>query len=106
MLGTSWLVVLGGFMLVSWGASHIAHRAVSLPAQYAALIAMVVAQAIIFVPFLALADNFAPGAIQSAPRGLLRRSLARAVRLGRADVLVRATHLHQLARLTTLRLTA
>jgi FtsH-binding integral membrane protein len=66
MLGTSWLLVLGGFMVVSWGASHIAHRAQSLAAQYAALIAMVVAQAIIFVPLLVLANSFAPGAIQSA----------------------------------------
>lgn len=66
MLGTSWLLVLGGFMVVSWGASHIAHRAVSLPAQYAALIAMVVAQAIVFVPLLVIANAYAPGAIQSA----------------------------------------
>lgn len=66
MLGTSWLLVLGGFMVVSWLASHVAHRAVSLPAQYAALIGMVVAQAIIFVPLLVVANTFAPGAIQSA----------------------------------------
>lgn len=66
MIGVSWLVVLGGFMIVSWGASHIAHRAQSLAAQYAALLAMVVAQAIIFVPLLVIANAFAPGAIQSA----------------------------------------
>ena len=66
MLGRSWLLVLGGFVLVSWGASHVAHRALSKPAQYAALLAMVVAQAIVFVPLLFIADKVAPGAIQSA----------------------------------------
>lgn len=66
MLGTSWLVVLGGFMVVSWLASRVAHQAVSLPAQYAALVGMVLAQAIIFVPLLVIANAFAPGAIQSA----------------------------------------
>jgi len=58
--------VLGGFMVVSWLASHVAHRAVSLPAQYAALIGMVGAQALIFVPLLVIANLYAPGAIQSA----------------------------------------
>lgn len=66
MLGTSWLLVLGGFVVVSWIASHVAHRAFSLPAQYAALAAYVVAEAIIFVPMLVVAQFFAPGAIQSA----------------------------------------
>ncbi len=66
MMGTSWLLVLGGFMVVSWGASHVAHRSLSKPAQYAALLAMVGVQAIIFVPLLVIADAVAPGAIQSA----------------------------------------
>jgi FtsH-binding integral membrane protein len=66
MLGTSWLLVLGGFMVVSWIASHVAHRATSLPAQYAALIGMVCAEALIFVPLLVIANVYAPGAIQSA----------------------------------------
>ena len=66
MLGTSWLLVLGGFVVVSWLASRAAHTAVSKGAQYAALIGFVVAQAIVFVPLLYVADNYAPGAIQSA----------------------------------------
>lgn len=66
MLGKSWLLVLGGFVLVSWGASHVAHRALSKPAQYAALLGMVAAQAIIFVPLLVIAETVAKGAIQSA----------------------------------------
>ena len=41
MLGTSWLLVLGGFIIVSWLASRVAHRSDSLPKQYAALAAFV-----------------------------------------------------------------
>ncbi len=66
LAGTSWLFVLGGFMVVSWLASHVAHRAQSVPAQYAALGFFVFAQALIFVPLLFIANQVAPGAIQSA----------------------------------------
>jgi uncharacterized protein len=66
MLGTSWLVVIGAFMLVSWGATHVAQRSLSIGAQYAALAGYVVAQAIVFVPLLAIAEHHAPGAIPSA----------------------------------------
>ena len=66
MLGTSWLLVLGGFVLVSWLARGVAHRAQSQAAQYAALAGYVLAQAIIFVPLLFVADKYAPGAITSA----------------------------------------
>ena len=66
LLGTSWLFVLGGFIVVSWLATHVAHRATSLPAQYAALGAYVVAEAIVFVPMLFVAQYHAPGTIQSA----------------------------------------
>jgi FtsH-binding integral membrane protein len=66
MLGTSWLIVLGGFMLVSWLASHAAATAVSMPAQYLALGGFVVAEAIVFLPLLAVANVAAPGVISSA----------------------------------------
>ena len=69
MLGTSWLLVLGGFMIVSWLASSVAGSSVSRPAQYAALAAFVAGQAIVFVPLLYIANSVAPGAIESA--GLL-----------------------------------
>lgn len=65
-LGRSWLLVLGGFMLVSWLASRAAATAESKAAQFAALGGFVVAEAIIFVPLLYLANAVAPGAIQSA----------------------------------------
>lgn len=65
-LSGSWLLVLGGFMLVSWIASHAAHSARSPVAQYAALGGFVFAEAIVFVPLLYIAAAVAPGAIQSA----------------------------------------
>lgn len=65
-LSGSWLIVMGGFMLVSWLASRAAHSADSKVAQYAALGGFVLAEAIVFVPLLYVANAFAPGAIQSA----------------------------------------
>src|SRR5829696_3327687 len=44
MLGTSWLLVLGGFVVVSWLASHAAHTSTSKAAQYLALAGFVVAE--------------------------------------------------------------
>lgn len=66
MLSTNWLLVLGGFIVVSWIATHVAHTARSLPAQYAALAGFVVAEAIIFVPLLMLAMMAEPAVIRSA----------------------------------------
>jgi FtsH-binding integral membrane protein len=66
LLGTSWLIVIGAFMVTSWLASRLAHTAESKAAQYAGLAGYVVAQAIIFVPLLALANQVAPGVISSA----------------------------------------
>lgn len=61
-----WLLVLGGFMLVGWIASHVAHTVDSKPLQYLALAGFVLAEAIIFVPLLYIADATAPGVIDSA----------------------------------------
>ena len=66
MLGVSWLFVLGGFVVVSWLASRFANSASSRGAQYGGLALFVVAEAIIFVPLLYIAESYAPGAIQSA----------------------------------------
>jgi FtsH-binding integral membrane protein len=66
MLGVSWLFVLGGFIIVSWIASRAAHTAQSKAVQYAALAGFVVAEAIIFVPMLWIAQEMFPGAIESA----------------------------------------
>ncbi|NUP05895.1 MAG: permease [Polyangiaceae bacterium] len=65
-LAGNWLIAIMLFMLVGWGATHAAHRAMSKAAQYAALAGFVAMQAIMFVPLLWMANRFAPGAIQSA----------------------------------------
>jgi hypothetical protein len=66
MLGVNWLLILGGFMVVSWIATHVAHNVQSKPLQYVALVGFVTAEAIIFVPMLAIAMQVAPGIIESA----------------------------------------
>lgn len=65
-LGGNWLLVLGGFMVVGFLASRAAHSVTSKTAQYLGLGAYVVAQAILFVPLLYIAQSIAPGTIQSA----------------------------------------
>ena len=66
MLGSSWLLVMGAFMIVSWLASRVASRSASLPMQYLALAGFVVAEAVVFVPLLYMAEAYAPGAVRSA----------------------------------------
>src|SRR5512134_323333 len=66
LLGVGWMLVLGGFVLVSWLASRVAHRSSSKAVQYLALSGFVVAEAIIFVPLLFVANRVAPGAIAGA----------------------------------------
>jgi FtsH-binding integral membrane protein len=66
MLQLNWLLILGGFMVVSWLATHVAHNVQSKPLQYVALVGFVAAQAIIFVPLLAVAISLQPGIIESA----------------------------------------
>ncbi len=71
MSGVSWLVVLGGFMLLSWVATLIAVPTVSRPLQYIGFVLYVLLQALIFIPLLAAADQAAPGVIASAAQATL-----------------------------------
>ena len=66
LMSVSWLLVLGGFVVVSWLATRAAHLAQSKGVQYLALAGFVVAQSIIFVPLLLIAQLRAQGVIQSA----------------------------------------
>lgn len=66
MMSGSWLLILGGFMVVSWFATRTAHKSESLPVQYLALGAVVVAYAVLFVPMLYIANSMASGVIESA----------------------------------------
>lgn len=56
--GMGWLVVLGAFMGVSYLAEKLAASEASRGTQYAGLAIFVVAQAIIFMPLLYVAQNF------------------------------------------------
>ncbi|RYD47709.1 MAG: permease [Verrucomicrobiaceae bacterium] len=58
LLGTSkysWLIVLGGFMLVSWIAERWATSDTSKGMQYAGLLLYTVAEAVIFLPMIMIA---------------------------------------------------
>jgi uncharacterized protein len=66
MRSIPWIAILGAFMLVGWFASRVAHQVESLPKQYAALGVYILAEAIIFVPMLSIANKVAPGAIANA----------------------------------------
>ena len=66
LMSVSWLLVLGAFMLVGWLASRTAQRVQSVPLQYLALAGYVVAQAVLFVPLIYIAEYKAPGVTQSA----------------------------------------
>jgi FtsH-binding integral membrane protein len=66
MMGLPWLLILGAFMVTGWLASRTAQTSASVGMQYFAYGAYVVAEALIFVPLLYLADTKAPGTIDSA----------------------------------------
>jgi len=68
ILGTQygWLMMLGGFMAVSWVANGWAQSTTSLSTQYLGLSLYVVAQSILMVPLLYLAQRFHSGIIATA----------------------------------------
>ena len=65
VMSQRWWLVFGGFIVVSFAATHMAHRARSLPIQYLALGGFVVAEAVIFAPLLLMANSYAGGVIES-----------------------------------------
>ncbi len=60
VLDTSWLLILGGFMIVSWMSTSMLYRARSEGAQYAAYAAVVIANVLLFATPLVLAREFGP----------------------------------------------
>src|ERR1700687_687698 len=71
MLSVSWLVVLIAFMAVSWIANSWAQSNASRGLQYLGLGLYVVAEAIIFLPLLFIADRYFPGQQLIATAGIL-----------------------------------
>lgn len=53
----NWMLVLGGFMVISWIASSFAHKVENKPMQYMGLGMYVVAEAIILLPLLLIAQH-------------------------------------------------
>jgi uncharacterized protein len=68
VVSTSWLLVLGGFMLVSWLATSLGARATSPAAGLAGFALLVAANAVVFAPLLVLAEFQVPGVIGDAAR--------------------------------------
>ncbi len=64
-LAGNWLIVLGGFMVVGWLASRFANGERPLSQQYLGLALFIVAEAIIFVPLLAVAIYFSDASVLS-----------------------------------------
>jgi hypothetical protein len=64
--GYSWLIVLAAFMAVSWIADKWARTSTSPQMQYLGLGLYVVAEAVIFVPLLYIANLYAPQVIPNA----------------------------------------
>lgn len=62
----NWWMVLGAFILVGMGASHLAHRLESKGAQYGAFAVFVFAEALIFAPMLFIATTMYDGVVDSA----------------------------------------
>ncbi len=56
-----WLLIFGGFMIVSWMATTAAHDVTNPSRQYAGLFGIALAQALIFAPFLYLMFNVQGG---------------------------------------------
>lgn len=55
--GSSWLLILGAFMVIQWMATSAAHNLENEGLQYAGLFGMAAGQALIFAPFLYLVFN-------------------------------------------------
>ena len=59
--GPTWLLILGGFMVVNWMATSAAHDLWNPARQYAGLFGLAAAEAVIFAPFLYLVFNVEGG---------------------------------------------
>jgi uncharacterized protein len=66
VFSTSWLLILGGFMVVSWLANSVALRAASPGSQWGGYLLLVAANALIFAPMLVIAEFQVPGTVAAA----------------------------------------
>ena len=61
-----WLILLGGFMVVGWAASAMAHASKSQGVQYGGLALYTLAEAVIFAPLLFIASRLASSVLPTA----------------------------------------
>jgi len=66
VFSTSWLLILGGFMVVSWLSNSLTMRASSPAAEWAGYLLLVAANALIFAPMLVIAEIQVPGTVAAA----------------------------------------
>jgi uncharacterized protein len=59
--GAAWLLILGGFMVVSWFATQASHDILNPSRQYLGMFAISAGQAVIFAPLLHYAFNVHEG---------------------------------------------
>ncbi len=71
-VNTNWLLILGGFVLLSWIATRFAETSRSKSGQYLGFGAYIILEALIFAPMLMIAEiNSGGGAIESAATATL-----------------------------------
>jgi uncharacterized protein len=66
VFSTSWLLILGGFMIVSWLANSVALRATTSGSQWGGYLLLIAANALIFAPMLVIAELQVPGVVGEA----------------------------------------
>lgn len=66
VFATSWLLILGGFMIVSWLSNSLTMRASSPGAEWGGYLLLVAANALIFAPMLVIAESQVPGTVAAA----------------------------------------
>lgn len=67
ILSVSWLLILGGFMVVSWLANRLTFAEGASPAaQWGGYALLVVANAVLFTPLIVIAEFSAPGVVATA----------------------------------------
>jgi FtsH-binding integral membrane protein len=66
VFSTSWLLILGGFMVVSWLSNSLTMRARTPGAEWGGYMLLVAANALIFAPMLVIAELQVPGTVAAA----------------------------------------
>jgi len=63
ILGTNWLIILGGFAIATWMARSVAHRSSSTGVQYLALAGYIAVWGVLLAPTLLIAQYKAGGGV-------------------------------------------